>query len=294
MDILIGENIKRLRSDRNLTQEQLAEALNISSVAVSKWERGETMPDIAMLPRLAYYFQVTIDELMSYDACAVELEINDFVYEHTKAAERYKTKECLRLSKEAYKKYPNDFKVMELYMWDLVGGYADNDPDTVLQHKDELELICEKILKGCSDDFIKRDAYVMKGKILQTLGRTDEAVALYKEKLPDWYQTAGQKTEQLFKKSSPEFIACLEKNIMDLLIFVLNKISKQIWFKTGVSVKEKTDKACMMCRYLESIPIDKKADVNELVTYFAGDFEAKLKSAKADKKTCERIRAFIK
>jgi len=40
MDILIGENIKRLRTESNLTQEQLAEALNVSSVAVSKWERG--------------------------------------------------------------------------------------------------------------------------------------------------------------------------------------------------------------------------------------------------------------
>ena len=87
MDILIGENIKRLRTVRNLTQEQLAEALNVSSVAVSKWERGDTMPDISMLPRLAYYFRVSIDELMSYDACAVDLEIGTFITEHTKAAE---------------------------------------------------------------------------------------------------------------------------------------------------------------------------------------------------------------
>ncbi len=65
MTIRIGDNIKRLRMQRKVTQEQLAEALNVSSVAVSKWERGETMPDIALLPKLAYYFQVTIDELMS-------------------------------------------------------------------------------------------------------------------------------------------------------------------------------------------------------------------------------------
>ena len=141
MDILIGENIKRLRTESNLTQEQLAEALNVSSVAVSKWERGDTMPDISMLPRLAYYFRVSIDELMSYDACAVDLEISAFITEHTKAAETINAKECLRLSKAAYKKYPQDYRVMELYMWDLIGGYADNDPNTILKHKAELEQI---------------------------------------------------------------------------------------------------------------------------------------------------------
>ena len=135
MEVLIGENIKRLRTERNITQEQLAEVLNVSAVAVSKWERGDTMPDIAMLPRLAYYFQVTIDELMNYDACAVDLEIKTFIIEHTKAAEVYNTKECLRLSKAAYKKFPQDYRVMELYMWDLIGGYADNNPDVILKHK---------------------------------------------------------------------------------------------------------------------------------------------------------------
>lgn len=279
MDILIGENIKRLRTESNLTQEQLAEALNVSSVAVSKWERGDTMPDISMLPRLAYYFRVSIDELMSYDACAVDLEISAFITEHTKAAEAYNTKECLRLSKAAYKKYPQDYRVMELYMWDLIGGYADNDPNTILKHKSELEQICDKILKGCQDDFIRRDAYVMQGKILHASGHTDEAVALYQKKLPDWYQTAGQKTEQLFDKKSPEFTANLQANIIELLKFALNKISKQIWFCSDLTLQEKENKVLEIIKYMENSPTISDSDSDdtkkELVSYFKTDFEAK-------------------
>ena len=279
MDILIGENIKRLRTESNLTQEQLAEALNVSSVAVSKWERSDTMPDISMLPRLAYYFRVSIDELMSYDACAVDLEISVFITEHTKAAETYNAKECLRLSKAAYKKYPQDYRVMELYMWDLIGGYADNDPNTILKHKAELEQICDKILKGCQDDFIRRDAYVMQGKILHASGHTDEAVALYQKKLPDWYQTAGQKIEQLFDKKSPEFTANLQANILELLKFALNKISKQIWFCRDLTPQEKEDKALEICRYLENCPTisgnNSDDTKKELISYFKTDFEAK-------------------
>ncbi len=279
MDILIGENIKRLRTESNLTQEQLAEALNVSSVTVSKWERGDTMPDISMLPRLAYYFRVSIDELMSYDACAVDLEIGAFITEHTKAAEAYNTKECLRLSKAAYKKYPQDYRVMELYMWDLIGGYADNDPNTILKHKSELEQICDKILKGCQDDFIRRDAYVMQGKILHASGNTDEAVALYRDKLPDWHQTADQKTEQLFGKHSPEFSAKLQANIMDLLKFALNKISKQIWFCSDLTRQEKEDKVLEIIKYMENGPTISGSGCDDikkaLISYFKTDFEAK-------------------
>ena len=64
MDILIGKNIKQLRTDKGITQEQLSEAMGVSCAAVSKWERGETYPDITLLQPLAYYFGVTLDTLM--------------------------------------------------------------------------------------------------------------------------------------------------------------------------------------------------------------------------------------
>ena len=64
MKITIGTNIKRLRSDKGITQEQLAEAMNVTCAAVSKWERSESYPDISMLQPLAFYFGVSLDELM--------------------------------------------------------------------------------------------------------------------------------------------------------------------------------------------------------------------------------------
>ena len=63
----IGDKIRRLRKVKKLTQEQLAEYLNISSQAVSKWETGLSSPDIDMLPRLAVFFGVTVDELLDFD-----------------------------------------------------------------------------------------------------------------------------------------------------------------------------------------------------------------------------------
>lgn len=67
MEITIGENIRRLRIERRMTQEQLAEILNVTNAAVSKWERGDSLPDITMLFPIADYFGVSVDALMGHE-----------------------------------------------------------------------------------------------------------------------------------------------------------------------------------------------------------------------------------
>ena len=67
MKMNIGENIRALRREKGVTQEQLAESIGISFQAVSKWENGITLPDITLVPMLAAYFGVTTDRLLSFD-----------------------------------------------------------------------------------------------------------------------------------------------------------------------------------------------------------------------------------
>ena len=64
MKITIGTNIKRLRSDKGITQEQLAEAMNVTCAAVSKWERSEASPDTDNLIELARLYDISLDELL--------------------------------------------------------------------------------------------------------------------------------------------------------------------------------------------------------------------------------------
>lgn len=63
----VAKNISSLRKQANMTQLQLAEALNYSDKAVSKWERGESLPDISALLNMASLFGVTVDYLVSDD-----------------------------------------------------------------------------------------------------------------------------------------------------------------------------------------------------------------------------------
>jgi transcriptional regulator with XRE-family HTH domain len=63
----IGEKIKELRKAQDVTQEKLADYLNISYQAVSKWENGLALPDITLIPALAGFFGVSADYLLGID-----------------------------------------------------------------------------------------------------------------------------------------------------------------------------------------------------------------------------------
>lgn len=65
MNIALGQVIKSLRQEKGITQEQLANHFGLTSQAISKWENGATYPDITLLPELAIFFGVSIDDLFS-------------------------------------------------------------------------------------------------------------------------------------------------------------------------------------------------------------------------------------
>jgi transcriptional regulator with XRE-family HTH domain len=64
MNLKITENLKRLRKERKLTQEDLAKFIGVSFQVISKWECGDSYPDITVLPVLAKFFNLTVDELL--------------------------------------------------------------------------------------------------------------------------------------------------------------------------------------------------------------------------------------
>ena len=252
MKIRIGENIKRLRKAKSVTQEQVAELLGISVTAVSKWERGETYPDITLLFPLAHYFEVTLDELMGYDEERVQEEIDEMLSEY-RSLWLTESEKARKLIKKAYRDYPNDYLVMHYYMWNLAGDMADNDNETLLAHKEEFLTICDKILNGCTEEPVRLNAWNMKAKLLHAEGKTEEALAIYGEKYPSWYDTRDQKTEQLFAKDTPEFRLYLKQNMYELACFATDKKMKEIWFCTEGNTADKVKRSLALAEALEDM-----------------------------------------
>ena len=108
MKINIGDNLKQLRLQKGLTQEQLADVFGVSAQAVSRWENNTSYPDITLLPGLAIYFNTSVDAIVGMDEIRKEEtlrkihgEINDLVISG-------QTVEAVALIRDSLKIYPND------------------------------------------------------------------------------------------------------------------------------------------------------------------------------------------
>ena len=79
----MGERLRKIRKCMGLTQEQVANYLGVSTPAVNKWEKGNTYPNISLLPALARLLKIDMNELFSFREELTEKEIGQFVNELT-------------------------------------------------------------------------------------------------------------------------------------------------------------------------------------------------------------------
>lgn len=166
-----GETVRALRLERNLTQEQLSGALNISPQAVSKWERGQALPDLTLIPALARALNVTADALFGMDASAREIEA---LRDRAMALVENNPTESRRILSEGLQKYPAAPALLRALLY--AGNYKTHPDDT---------LETARRLTACArDDADRYDALRFTAYALAAKG--DEAAALEAaERLPD-------------------------------------------------------------------------------------------------------------
>ncbi len=237
MKITIGENIKRLRHNMDLTQEQLAECLSVSNVAVSKWERGETYPDITMLPSIAKFFAISLDDLMGYDVAHENEETQRIESDYWQLRAQGRIEEATKLILSAWQEHSDNYGIMALYMHDIIGGKVAKT-EKLLAHKEELTQICNRILNGCRIEKYRLEAINIKAKILHATGRTGEALALLDE-FPKFGNTAGMRSEQLFEYDTEESRSWVRKNLYSIADGFAIKLVKKIWFGDNLQHAEK-------------------------------------------------------
>ena len=113
MNLNFAENFKRLRKEKGITQEKIAEVLGISAQSVSRWELSICYPDLEMLPSIANYFGVTVDLLLSNDVHSKERD--EEIFKETLDRLSDKTTECIDFVREYCRKYPeSDYYAYQL------------------------------------------------------------------------------------------------------------------------------------------------------------------------------------
>ena len=211
---LIGENIKRLRKQRHVTQEMLANHLSLSCQAISKWERGESSPDVALLCAIATFFRVSTDELVGMTETVREQTILSYLERCDSLEAEGDTEGARVLVEQAFSEFPADYRLMARYMDCLCGDTEVEDAYTA--HKMELARLCRCILGGCSDESLRFRAMDLLAQLLHLDGKDDEAIALLSS-FPNAYQTANQRIVSLYEAGHPDRIPYERQNFMELL-----------------------------------------------------------------------------
>ena len=103
----IGEVIKKHRKNKGMTQEEMAACLGITTPAVNKWERGNTLPDVTLLAPIARLLDITTDELLSFKDELTDKEINQYISKVQKDLEDKSFHEVFISVKEKIEEYPN-------------------------------------------------------------------------------------------------------------------------------------------------------------------------------------------
>lgn len=186
--MIIGTMIKKLRRERDITQEQLAEYLNISSQAVSQWECGRNAPDISQLPLLANIFEVSADVLLGIDADSKQHKI-DVIFENAKKVSYTGAKDkAIDILLSGLKEYPDSYKLMVLYSSEIYIRYAVNSGESEAIRKEkglEVAAYLDKIIAGCTENYIRGEAVALACRLFPRIGRYDDAINLAKS-MPEY------------------------------------------------------------------------------------------------------------
>ena len=193
----IGTIIKKLRRDKDITQEKLAEFLNISPQAVSRWETDLAMPDITLLPALANIFNVTTDYLLGVDITKKQERISEYEIKAHDLLQVGHTKEAITLWREALLEFPNEYRVMRKLASALYLAAA-NDHDE--SKRTEALKLCEKIYEECTDNEMRNDAVQLLVYIYGDIGDIEKAKALANN-MPDIYLCSRSLLSTILKGS---------------------------------------------------------------------------------------------
>ena len=169
--LYLAKNLKALRKEKGLTQEEAAVLLGVSPQSVSKWERGETLPDITLLPALANLYKVSVDLLLGMDQLNQQQTRNAiFIAAHTHL-QHGDVDAAVAVYSEALKLFPND----EGMMSDLAVALAlTNDP---MQLSRALAL-CERVLSGQRNEKFHHTTRAALSFILLKSGEQEKAAQI--------------------------------------------------------------------------------------------------------------------
>jgi len=198
---MIGAKIRSLRKQNSITQDRLAECLGITAQAISRWESGICYPDIGLLPAIADYFDVTVDELLCVDQSKKESKISGAVQSAHEAQCGSRFDEAVEILRSALREHPSSY-LLHTELACAIGG-IDNGVTISKESCDEAIKLCMRVLDNCVDDKLRLRANAILCWIYaRHLVDRDRAMEIARN-LPELYQCRAATMAETLKILPP-------------------------------------------------------------------------------------------
>lgn len=209
MKLTLGEKIRELRTRDGRKQEDLAKALGVSNQAVSRWEKDGSYPDMEMIPSIANYFGVSIDELFGYqndrDKKIAAIINRVKAYDIHNNDDLKQAEECISLLRDGLAEFPNNEGLLITLaetLWEVGWlkhdnwlGYDENgyiqyhyDTEKKNQYWKECLKTCENLIENMSDNHFFTRAVVIIVPLLRNFGEFEKAIS-FAMRMPKLVQT---------------------------------------------------------------------------------------------------------
>lgn len=173
----LSENIAFMRKKAGITQDELATFLGVTKASVSKWETGQSMPDILLLPELATYFDVSVDELLGYEPQLSKEQIQKLYIELSECFASIPFEEAFTKSEVLVKKYYSCYRfLLQMGVLWLNHYMMAEEKERQLEILGKIQKLCEHITEHCRETEICSDAIGVKATVDLLCGRAQEVI----------------------------------------------------------------------------------------------------------------------
>ena len=217
--IKLGDKIKSLRKQKNISQEVFANYLGVSFQAVSKWENGNTMPDVTMIPAIASFFSVSTDELFDFNLFEIEKQVTEicdeaYKYRFTDSAKSE------RILRDGLQRFPGNDIILNNLLYTL-------DYQT---RAGEVISLCKSLIESTKDDSVKYDACRILATCYKENGQ-DDLIKPTLEIIPEIYFSKLELMASLLSGDDSYESAQKQKNIsaedlIDMLIIISKRLTE--------------------------------------------------------------------
>lgn len=239
-EINIAATLVTKRKEKGMTQDELAGYIGVSKASVSKWETGQSYPDITFLPRLAAYFNISIDELMGYSPQMTKEDIRKLYHRLASQFATAPFDEVMTESREIIKKYYSCFPLLLqmaiLLMNHHMFAVDQEQREEILR---EAANLCVRVKTESDDVWLSEDAVFMEStcylflqepqSVLDLLGETIRMNIAEKAALiSQAYQLMGNvaKASEATQISMYQHLMALFNSMLNYMQLSLNDLNK--------------------------------------------------------------------